>query len=472
MIPTGIPGFDELVGGLPKGELVIIAGGPGTGKTMFSAGFLYWGAVKYGERGVYVSLAEDRGIFLKNMRKIGFDFEKLEKDGLFRFLDMLTLMEAGTSQLIETIIEEVTSFNAQRLVIDSLSALAQGFKDSRELRVFLHSLLGRIMKATGCTTVLIEEVPHGRGWIGYGFEEFVASAVILLERDFIEDKFMRRMRIIKMRGAEVPNPNACFSLKNGFKVFPPLKIKKPEKPGKYQPIPDPPNAYSTGIPDLDEIIGGYPKASTILLERDPRVSIEQLRLIIVPTIVNSVIHERPAVIIPLMGLRPDDVKAINRPYGIPFEKFCSHTRIFMRRELIEGYEAAECFVPYERGDLEEDIKKILRTLGEFVKGFDKPLIQMIATDTVAMHHGAEGVLRIAQESLILSKKTNGFALWILESIFPELIHRLSPMASMHLKLTRKHGCLLLYGVKPRTPLLAIDVDVSNGYPMPKLTPII
>ena len=63
-IPTGVPGFDELVGGLPKGGLVILAGGPGTGKTMFSASFLYWGAVKYGEKGMYVSLSEDKITFM------------------------------------------------------------------------------------------------------------------------------------------------------------------------------------------------------------------------------------------------------------------------------------------------------------------------------------------------------------------------------------------------------------------------
>ena len=73
MIETGIPGFDELVGGLPKGELVIVAGGPGTGKTMFSAGFLYWGAVKHGEKGVYISLAEDKETFMRNMKRVGYD---------------------------------------------------------------------------------------------------------------------------------------------------------------------------------------------------------------------------------------------------------------------------------------------------------------------------------------------------------------------------------------------------------------
>jgi hypothetical protein len=43
---------------------------------------------------------------------------------------------------------------------------------------------------------------------------------------------------------------------------------------------------------------------------------------------------------------------------------------------------------------------------------------------------------------------------------------------VYLKLTREHGALLIYGVKPRTGLYALDVDASKGYPMPSLTPIV
>ncbi|RLG07343.1 MAG: hypothetical protein DRN59_01405 [Thaumarchaeota archaeon] len=44
LAPTGIPNFDEVFGGLPKGGLIVVAGGPGTGKTIFSASYLYYGA--------------------------------------------------------------------------------------------------------------------------------------------------------------------------------------------------------------------------------------------------------------------------------------------------------------------------------------------------------------------------------------------------------------------------------------------
>ncbi|MFN3268575.1 MAG: ATPase domain-containing protein, partial [Zestosphaera sp.] len=57
-IKSGIPGLDELLfGGIPKRNIVLISGGPGTGKTIMSHQFLYSG-LTYGEPGVLVTLEE------------------------------------------------------------------------------------------------------------------------------------------------------------------------------------------------------------------------------------------------------------------------------------------------------------------------------------------------------------------------------------------------------------------------------
>jgi hypothetical protein len=50
--------------------------------------------------------------------------------------------------------------------------------------------------------------------------------------------------------------------------------------------------------------------------------------------------------------------------------------------------------------------------------------------------------------------------------------RLAGAAQVHLKLADEHGALLLYGIKPRTGLYAVEMDTSRGYPLPKLTPIV
>ncbi len=46
------------------------------------------------------------------------------------------------------------------------------------------------------------------------------------------------------------------------------------------------------------------------------------------------------------------------------------------------------------------------------------------------------------------------------------------ISEVHLKLLRRNGVLMFYGVKPQTILYAVEVDYSNGYPMPKFHSIL
>jgi circadian clock protein KaiC len=169
LVPSGIEGLDELVGGgLPRGGLIVLAGNPGTGKSIFSAHFLYRGCVDYGESGVYVGFAEDREAFYRNMKAFGFDFEKLEREGRFSFLDLVTMREEAISTIMELIVRKIAELGAKRLVVDSFSAMAQAFRETHDVRIVLHTILGRIVKSMGCTTILVVEVPYGETRIGLG----------------------------------------------------------------------------------------------------------------------------------------------------------------------------------------------------------------------------------------------------------------------------------------------------------------
>ncbi|MEM0313950.1 MAG: ATPase domain-containing protein, partial [Candidatus Bathyarchaeia archaeon] len=117
MISTGVEDLDTVLGGgFPKDSLIILAGNAGTGKTIFSAQFIYRGAVNFGENGVYASFSENRETFMINMKSFGFDFEGLEKDGRFSFLDLLTVKESAVSAVLDLIISEVERIKAKRLV--------------------------------------------------------------------------------------------------------------------------------------------------------------------------------------------------------------------------------------------------------------------------------------------------------------------------------------------------------------------
>ncbi|MEM2046919.1 MAG: ATPase domain-containing protein, partial [Candidatus Jordarchaeales archaeon] len=67
-VKSGVNGLDDLFGGgFDPGSVILLSGPPGSGKSVMSAQFIYNGAVKYGEAGLYVNFSESRGDFMRNM---------------------------------------------------------------------------------------------------------------------------------------------------------------------------------------------------------------------------------------------------------------------------------------------------------------------------------------------------------------------------------------------------------------------
>jgi len=190
-----------LEGGFPAGSLITIAGRPGTGKTIFGSQFLYNGVTEHNQNGMYVSMLEGRKAYMRNMGRLGYDFETLERKGKFIFLEMPTMGPEALPAIWEEIVRNVEKHNIVRLVIDSYTAMAQAFEKQGDLRVFTHTLLGRIVGATGCTTLMIAEKALTETQIGYGVEEFIADGVIhFFLVPVAGDARIRYIEVTKMRG--------------------------------------------------------------------------------------------------------------------------------------------------------------------------------------------------------------------------------------------------------------------------------
>ena len=108
IVPTGIQGLDELVsGGFPKGRVILVAGGPGAGKTILASQFLYSGITEYNENGILISLDESKNHYYSEMLKFGWDFKKAEEENKFAFIDATRL--SRVAMLKEKMLREETS---------------------------------------------------------------------------------------------------------------------------------------------------------------------------------------------------------------------------------------------------------------------------------------------------------------------------------------------------------------------------
>jgi len=464
-VKTGIEGFDAIAPKLPIGGIIIVSGSPGTGKTSFAAGFIYNGAVKYGEPGVYASLIEDRDRFHEYMRGFGYDFEKLEERGLFRYIALPTLLQEGVSASISMVLDVVESIKARRLVIDSYTALSQMFKSQAEARTFLHTLISRIVKRLECTTILIKEEQTAEKK-EYGFEEFVADAVIHLKTNRLEDKLVRELTIVKLRGSEVRLPDACFTLHGGFRVIRPLKIE--EAKGRYEPPPDPPGCYTTGIPDLDREIGGYPEGSTILVEVDPKLTPREYSVVLYPTIASFILKGRNFMVVPSGGVSPAYLKDLLKRYGVGEKEFLKRCLIFYEKGVLA--KALPNVVEIKPKPLEEAVREIIDLAEKRAEEAGKRGLIGVGVDR-AIRLGGEEVIDYLAMVQDYVRVRHHLMIWFLKPTRPGVSEKLAPLADIHLKIARRHGGILLYGIKPRTPLYAVQQDPTGETPTPKIIPI-
>lgn len=199
-IKSGVEGLDRLAeGGFLRGDIILLAGNTGSGKTILCTEFICKGATQNDEKGVYVTFEEDAGTLKRNMLGFGFDLEKLEREGFIKVIDLEAIKGSGMSANIEFILSALRQMNAKRLVIDSLTAFLSACQEKFEYRTLMH-LFYKILKKLGCTTIMTCSVPTGLYTLGLGIEEFVADSVMTLESVVRDGELKTRFLIRKMRG--------------------------------------------------------------------------------------------------------------------------------------------------------------------------------------------------------------------------------------------------------------------------------
>lgn len=217
-VSTGIPGLDELIeGGFPRGAVILLSGTCGTGKTLTSLQFLWYGA-NHGENGVYISFEEPIEHVKESAKKFGWDFDKLEKE---KKIIMIRYDPFHVEDIIDMIVGAVRKINAKRLVVDSISALGMYIRDPTEVRRSIYTLVSNIYKL-GCTTILTSEIlPDQLELSRFGVEEFLADGVIVYYYTRISTYFARAVTIWKMRYTNHSQRIHPYKItENGIMVYP------------------------------------------------------------------------------------------------------------------------------------------------------------------------------------------------------------------------------------------------------------
>lgn len=198
-IKTGIRGLDSIIeGGLASRSFHIIAGGPGTGKTLLCGQIAYNVANDLGTGVVFVTFEETTEYLLRNLKLVGIDFAPLYKADKLRLLDLYTIRGEGLEGLFSHIVETIEEINAKVLVLDSLTAFLAACKTDFELRTFMKRVEQRLKELNVTTIATLS----ARDKANLGLEAFIADSVMFFENKMGETNYVTQFAILKMRGTD------------------------------------------------------------------------------------------------------------------------------------------------------------------------------------------------------------------------------------------------------------------------------
>ena len=255
-IDTGIYGLNDILGGgLPSGQMYLLEGDPGTGKTTLAMQFIMAG-VRRGESALYITLSESKTELEGSAVSHGWDVKQLPISEFIPAEASLTPEQqytvfhpsevelASTIQKLTQLIDEV---KPERLVIDSLSELrllaADTMRYRRQLLALKHFFGGRD------TTVLLLD---DRTAEGSDMQlQSIAHGVIRLEKMRRTYGVTRRqIEVIKLRGSAYREGFHDYTItKGGIDIYPRLVANEHSTTFAGERI-------QSELPVLDKMFGG------------------------------------------------------------------------------------------------------------------------------------------------------------------------------------------------------------------------
>lgn len=277
--PTGISGLDDILrGGLPAGQIYLLEGASGAGKTTFGLQFLLEG-VRRGETVLWCTLAETESQLHSTARAHGWDLSAVHianvADGLpaEAAQDDERQAAAGGSysffspgdielhDVTEAIFRLAEKVRPRRVVFDPFSDVKLLARDQLRYRRQLLQLREHFARM-GSTVLLIQE--HGLEQPSDPAGEGVVHGIIGLYQTAPDyGKPRRRLRVHKLRGVDYREGFHDVAIQTGgLVVYPRLLASE-------HALPEDRSLVTSGLPPLDQMLGGGLDRGASLLVMGP-----------------------------------------------------------------------------------------------------------------------------------------------------------------------------------------------------------
>lgn len=266
LVQTGIRGLDSiLMGGIPRGNLILTEGTVGSGKTTLGVEFIYRGAKQFGEPGLIVVFEVTPERLVRDAAQLGWDLAELEREGRLKIIfTTRDVFHQELQQADSLLLEEALKIGARRIYVDGVGQMSGEGQDSREAFQLLVSGLQRenmtamlALEAASLDPTFHTTLP----------EESIADTVIRLRPEEANRAITRSLEIVKSRGQDFQMGRHTFRIADGKGIEVYRRVQAPRRDARDRAASfDATTRTSTGTPGLDEITnGGYFVGSTTVV---------------------------------------------------------------------------------------------------------------------------------------------------------------------------------------------------------------
>jgi circadian clock protein KaiC len=250
LLATGISGLDMVLGGgLEPGAVVVLAGPPGTGKTIMAQQICFAAATPQHKAIYYTTLSEPHSKLVEHLQPFAF-FEPQALGSRVEHIhlgDLLRASAAGLEPVLSEVVRRALEDRPAVVVIDS-AKLLRDFAGENELREVLYDLTSRVAHTDAVLLLLGEWTPEE---MGGGVEFSLADGILQLAYEPREPVDRRWLRVVKLRGRRHLEGKHTFRINaNGIEV-----LSRIETLGATGTVPIG-GRISSGTPGLDELLGG------------------------------------------------------------------------------------------------------------------------------------------------------------------------------------------------------------------------
>ena len=266
----GIEGLDQILdGGLPRDEMYLVQGVPGTGKTTLGLQFLLEG-VRQGEPVLYITLSQTRRGLKKIADTHGWSLDDVYIHELAAAVSSEMAEEreqlpffSGEVELRETtnaFFDAVNRIGPSRVVFDSMAEIRLLASQSLNYRQEI-IMLRQFFADRFCTVLLLDTKKTHEGDVDLA--AMVHGIIDLEQKTPGYGEVRRGVRVLKMRGMPFLGGYHNFRIRTGgIEVYPRLSPARGyDRSGRH--------IVSSGIPALDDLLGGGLMEGTACLLMGP-----------------------------------------------------------------------------------------------------------------------------------------------------------------------------------------------------------